>query len=332
MIGHIDSDCFYVSCERIRRPELRGIPVGVMSNQGACVIAKSYELRAKGVGTAMAIWDAKPLCPEAVYVKRDFEWYEVVSRKMLEVVRSVSPAVEYYSIDEQFFDASYLETGYKSDLATAVNRLQQEVLEIVGIPVSIGVAPTKTIAKLISNDVKPFGTGLVRTGDEAIKRFGDAPVDAITGIAKRSKNKLLLHSISNCAEFAAADRRLIRKLLTKTGEELWWELRGTITKSVMTERKPNQFISRGGSVGKSSEDGEKLLAWVARNIERLIETLDFHEVFTEELTLILRQRSGLSTGGKQTLPQATSDFRLLFESATKLFNCHWQKRAVTHSA
>src|SRR5436309_4421568 len=102
-ISHLDADCFYVSAERVRDPFLHGKPVGVLGNQGACVIAKSYELKAAGVKTGMPIWDAKALCPHGVYVKRDFKWYEVLSRKMLDVVRTFSPRVEYYSIDEFFF-------------------------------------------------------------------------------------------------------------------------------------------------------------------------------------------------------------------------------------
>src|SRR5664279_5620661 len=83
----------------------RGSRWGVLSNQGACAIAKSYEMKARGVTTSMPIWDALPLCPEGIFVKRDFEWYEVLSRRILDIVRSFSPAMEYYSIDEMFFDA-----------------------------------------------------------------------------------------------------------------------------------------------------------------------------------------------------------------------------------
>ena len=189
LIGHIDSDCFYVSCERVRRPELRGLPVGVLSNQGACVIAKSYELKAAGVTTAMAIWDALPLCPEAVFVKRDFHWYEVISRSLLELVRSVSPTVEYYSIDEQFFDASFLEQHYRTDLPTAVAKLQQTVLHEIGIPVSIGIAPTKTYAKLCSKASKPFGYEVFTTTETAHTQFAKTPVEELTGIASRSKTQ-----------------------------------------------------------------------------------------------------------------------------------------------
>ena len=90
-IGHLDADCFYVSCERVRHGCLCGQAVGVLSNQGACVIAKSYELKARGVTTGMPIWDALPLCPEAIFVKRDFEWYEVLSRRIREIAERFSP-------------------------------------------------------------------------------------------------------------------------------------------------------------------------------------------------------------------------------------------------
>src|SRR5262245_61005246 len=94
MIGHLDADCFYVSAERVRFAELRGVSVGVLGNQGACVIAKSYEMKSKGVKTGMPIWEAVKLCPEGAYVKRDFRWYEVLSRSMLDIVKEFSYEVE----------------------------------------------------------------------------------------------------------------------------------------------------------------------------------------------------------------------------------------------
>src|SRR4051794_39033062 len=105
IIGHLDADCFYVSAERVRYDHLAGKPVGVIGNQGACVIAKSYEMKADGVKTGEPIWEAAKKCPEGIYVKRDFRWYEVLSRLMLDIVKEWSPKVEYYSIDEFFFEA-----------------------------------------------------------------------------------------------------------------------------------------------------------------------------------------------------------------------------------
>ena len=104
-VGHLDADCFYVSAERVRDAFLVGKPVGVLGNQGACVIAKSYEMKAAGVKTGEPIWEALVKCPGGIYVKRDFRWYEVLSRLMRDLVHEMSPRVEYYSIDEFFFQA-----------------------------------------------------------------------------------------------------------------------------------------------------------------------------------------------------------------------------------
>src|SRR5215210_5295790 len=95
LVAHLDADCFYVSAERVRHPDLVGNPVGVLGNQGACVIAKSYEMKRAGVATGIPIWEALKLCPDGIYVKRDFRWYDMLSRMMLDVVRDLSPRVEY---------------------------------------------------------------------------------------------------------------------------------------------------------------------------------------------------------------------------------------------
>ena len=115
------------------------MPVGVLGNQGACVIAKSYEMRAAGVKTGMPIWDAVKLCPEGVYIKRDFRWYEVLSRRMLDVVKELSPRVEYYSIDEFFF-----QPHRTRDLQAQAEEARDRINADVGVPVTIAFGRTRT--------------------------------------------------------------------------------------------------------------------------------------------------------------------------------------------
>jgi nucleotidyltransferase/DNA polymerase involved in DNA repair len=146
-IGHVDADCFCVSAERVRYAHLAGMPVGVLGNQGACVIAKSYEMKKAGVGTGMPIWEAQKLCPDGLYVKRDFRWYEVLSRLMLETVRDLSPRVEYDSIDEFFFEAARVPAKDYQAFAVA---FRDRVMERVRVPVTVGIARTRTLVKLIS--------------------------------------------------------------------------------------------------------------------------------------------------------------------------------------
>ena len=140
--------------------------MGVLGNQGACVIAKSYEMKAAGVKTGMPIWEALVKCPTGIYVKRDFRWYEVLSRLMLDVVRELSPRVEYYSIDEFFFQAVPPRGRTFQETAEAI---RDRIWERVRVPVTVGIARTRTLAKLISDAAKPFGALAVldREAEEA---------------------------------------------------------------------------------------------------------------------------------------------------------------------
>jgi len=314
-IGHLDADCFYVSCERVRHRFLQGHAVGVLGNQGACIIAKSYEMKARGVTTGMPIWDALPLCPDGIFIKRDIEWYEVLSRRILEIVRSFSPAVEYYSIDEMFFDAQ----GMSLDDAKA---LQQRLLSQTAIPVSVGVATSKILAKLASSSGKPFGC--IYAVEEAVVRqlLHDRPVDKITGVGRGSRIKLESYGIHTCEDFARADRRLIRRLLTKRGEDLWWELNGTPVLPLNTTRTAHTNLSRGGSLGIATADPERLTGWIARNTERLVEALDHHCVYCEQLSMSLGFKDG-DSASQQTSLTATAGFQSLYLASLRLLAACW---------
>ena len=202
-IVHLDAGCFYVSAERVRDEFLLGKPVGVLGNQGACVIAKSYEMKAAGVQTGEPIWDARAKCPEGVYLKRDFRWYEVLSRRMLDVVREFSPQVEYYSIDEFFFSAL---TAPGSSLQATAEAIRERVWQAVRVPVTVGIARTRTLAKLVSDTAKPYGARAL-VGEEAERALlSTLPVTEITGIAGRRAARLAPYGISSCLDLARADR------------------------------------------------------------------------------------------------------------------------------
>src|SRR5262249_281867 len=180
-VGHLDADCYYISAERVRDRFLLNKPVGVLGNQGACVIAKSYEMKAAGVQTGEPIWDAVKKCPRGIYLKRDFRWYEVLSRKMLAALREFSPQVEYYSIDEFFFLALPVRGSYQAGAEVIRDRM----LEEVGVPVTVGIARSKTLAKLISDTAKPLGALAVMGRDAEAALLAQMPVAKICGIADR---------------------------------------------------------------------------------------------------------------------------------------------------
>jgi DNA polymerase V len=204
-IGHLDADCYYVSAERVRNRFLNAKPVGILGNQGAIVIAKSYEMKATGVKTGTPIWEAITKCPDGIYVKRDFRWYEVLSRQMLSLVEEMSPQVEYYSIDEFFFLAVPMPG---KDLQQTAEAIRDRIWREVGVPVTVGIAATQTLAKLISDSAKPFGARAVLDTEGVTALLASQPVTEIAGIAGRREKRLLPWGITTCLDLAQADRGL----------------------------------------------------------------------------------------------------------------------------
>lgn len=322
-IGHLDADCFYCSAERVRYPFLRGKPVAVLGNQGACVIAKSYEMKAAGVGTGEPIWEALKKCPDGVYVKRDFRWYEVLSRLMLEAMRELSPRVEYYSIDEFFFEA----VPARGETFTQLGeRIKARVQEAAGVPVTIGIARTRTLAKLISDAAKPNGALAVLDAAAEEALLSGRPVTEITGIAGRRERTLQPWGIRTCLDLARADRRLVRSLLTATGEALWWELRGEPVLPLHPSRPLHKVISRGGSFGESTESAVVLYAWLVRNLERLVEELRYHEVRAGKLSVWVGYRDGAFGCGGAGLAAPSDRFDVLLEAGRPLLRKSWLPR------
>jgi nucleotidyltransferase/DNA polymerase involved in DNA repair len=176
--------------------------------------------------------------------------------------------VEYYSIDEFFFVAMPARGQTFQELAVSI---RDRIWEWVGVPVTVGIARTRTLAKLISDSAKPFGALAVvdRRDEEAL--LADRPVTEITGIAGRRAARLSPWGILTCLDLARADRRLVRSLLTASGETLWWELNGEAVQPIHF-RQPTHKVPRTASASRPPTGRPLRLA--ERNLERLIEELE----------------------------------------------------------
>ena len=328
-VAHLDADCFYVSAERVRHPGLRGRPVGVLGNNGACVIAKSYEMKARGVKTGTPVWDAAKLCPDGVYVKRDFAWYEVLSRKMLAAVGRFAERVEYYSIDEFFFDAHPLH--HKTTFARTAAGIRDHVHAAAGLPVTIGVARTRTLAKLFSDTAKPFGAVAVLDRDHERDLLARLAVTEISGIAEGRAARLAPYGVRTCLDLADLDGRLVHKVLTKTGYDLWRELNGERVTPVRPERPAHKALGRGGSLMGNVLDPRVLWAWCVRHVERLIEELRYHGVRADALGVEVCWKGGGATTGGAPLDAPTDRFDALLDAARVALRRAYVPRATaTH--
>jgi nucleotidyltransferase/DNA polymerase involved in DNA repair len=322
-VGHLDADCFYASAERVRYEELKGMPFAVLGNQGACVIAKSYEMKAAGVGTGMPVWDARIKCPDGLFIKRDFRWYEILSRLMLAMAREFSPLVEYYSIDEFFFEAI---PPKGMDHQQYAEMIRDRIMDAVGVPVTVGIARTKTLAKLISDSAKPFGARAVLDHAGEARLLASQPVTEIAGISGRREARLAPWGIATCLDLARADRRLIRSLLTASGEALWWELNGESVLPINPRRLPHKALCRGGSFGGSTTSPGVLYAWLVRHLERLVEELEYHQVRTARVKAWVAYRDGREGVGQVGLEAPSDRFDLLIDAFRPCLRRAWIPR------
>ena len=209
--------------------------------------------------------------------------------------------------------------------------IRDEIRERVGVPVTVGIARTRTLAKLISDAAKPYGALAVLDREAEEELLADRPVTEITGIAGRRAARLSPWGIRTCLDLARADRRLVRSLLTATGEALWWELNGEAVQPIHIRRPAHKALSRGGSFGEATAEPVVLYAWLVRNLERLIEELEYHGVAAGRLTVCVAYKNGQSGVGQVTLAVPSDRFDVLLDAARPCLRRAWIPRVLaTH--
>ena len=197
-IAHLDMDAFYVNCELQRRPELRGKPVVVAgSGPRAVVTTASYEARRFGVFSATPAARARRLCPQAIFVPPQFDYYRARSREVMEVLRAHVDRVEQMGLDEAYLDLTGIERW-----RAAARRLKGAVTEQTGLACSIGIGPNKLVAKVASDADKPNGF-LALTRAEACMRFAASSPALIPGIGPKTVERLARQGIERLDQLAA---------------------------------------------------------------------------------------------------------------------------------
>lgn len=329
-IVHVDADSFYASCELLRRPDLKGMPVCVMSSQDACIVAKTQSAKEAGITTGMTVWDAKKLVPGAIFLPADFRYYGQISDKLFAILRNFSPTVEEYSIDEGFMDMNGLRTLHRKSYRQIADEIRESVHRQTGITVSVGISVTRTLAKMASEYNKPNGATIVagRRIREFLQHVG---VRDIPGIGSNREALLGKFGIHSGADFAAAGEHAIRRLLGKTGVELWHELNGTPVYRVEPEYGLPKSVSRTASLGQVTQDKAIIYAHLAHHAMRLSRALMEKRLAAKCLTVFLTLKSFDKQAINLKLPYPTADYFLLVSLAGKalgkLFDPAWQYRA-----
>jgi DNA polymerase-4 len=219
VIAHVDMNAFFASVEQKANPALRGRPVAVVgAGKRTVVTTASYEARAYGVRTGMTVYEAKAACPCLTVVAGDNGKYMDASGRVFEVLKGFSPAIEAYSIDEAFIDATGSMAAFASPRAFGL-AVKEGVWRATGLRCSVGVAPNKLLAKLASDMRKP--DGLVVMEEEVVPSILDGlPADALCGVGPRLSSRLRALGIRTCAELGRAPASLLRQRFGIIGERL----------------------------------------------------------------------------------------------------------------
>jgi DNA polymerase IV len=210
-ILHIDQNAFFASVEQQANPALCGKPIAVVGGHGRTVITtSSYEARAFGVKTGMAVWQAKQCCPELIVVVGDNRKYQYTSSQIVEIFRGYTPEVEVFSIDEAWLDVTH-SLGIFGSAESIAYQIKARIKHRFGITCSIGIAPNKLLAKLASDMVKPDGL-VILAPDDVSRVLERMPVGELCGIGKKTAYQLKVMNINTCGELGRCDEeRLTRK-------------------------------------------------------------------------------------------------------------------------
>ena len=248
MYGLCDCNNFYASCQRVFRPDLVGRPVVVLSNNDGCIIARSNEAKALGIGMGQPLYQVQGLIDRhgvAVF-SANFALYGDMSRRVMATLRTLVPSVEVYSIDEAFFDLH----GIAEPLDDYGRRIGRTIRRNTGIPVSIGIAPTKTLAKIASKLAKRYpkldGCCYMHRPEDIEKVLATFPLPEVWGIGRRYGKLFDSMRITTARQFVELPEEWIHRRMGITGLRTWRELQGIecIGFEQMPQQKQQITVSR----------------------------------------------------------------------------------------
>lgn len=268
MIGLADCNNFYVSCERVFDPSLLGVPVVVLSNNDGCVIARSDEAKDLGIERGDSFFELREFLQDnsVRVLSSNYSLYADMSERVVKAVQSLIPGIEIYSIDEMFLDLSGVE-----NLKEKLEETRSRVLKWTGIPISIGAARTKTLAKLANKSSKKEG-GVYIIGNLDLDLM-KTPIDKVWGIGRKSLKKLHEIGCYTISDFLKIPDGWVRKHMTVAGLRTKRELEGIRCLQVVKEFKTPTSISSSRTFGRETSDYDQIQKSIFYHLEKVLDKL-----------------------------------------------------------
>lgn len=257
IIALVDCDSFFVSCEQKVNPELKGKPVCVLSGHGQCVISRSREAKKLGIPMGIPTFKLTKEMQKAILITASHDLYGEISDQVMSVLKSVSPKVEEYSIDEAFVDLTGLSRLYKKNYYELAQMIRNLVLEKVDIPVSIGVSSSKSLAKLASDKAKNIQGGVFLIGQgKLISVLKNTSIDEIWGIGRNLSKLFRQNGILTAYELVQKSDAWLDRQVGIRGLEMKHELLGELVSEVDDSFKMPKSIQKTSAFGIFTSDLE----------------------------------------------------------------------------
>lgn len=299
MYGLVDCNNFYASCERVFNPSLKGKPVVVLSNNDGCVIARSNEAKALGIKMGIPAYQIKDLVSShgvAVF-SSNYTLYGDMSGRVMSMLAELSPEIEVYSIDEAFLNL---------DGITALGSLGRKMVDSVtrgtGIPVSLGVAPTKTLAKIANKFAKKYPAYnqfcIIDSEEKRIKALQLTEIGDVWGIGRRQAAKLQKEGIKTAYDFTQFSGAWVRKNMTVVGERTWKELQGISCIDMETAPPAKKQICTSRSFGKMLTDIDTISEAIASHASTCAKKLRHQHSYATSLMVFIH-----TNNFREDLPQ-----------------------------
>jgi DNA polymerase V len=287
-IALIDCNSFYVSCERLFKPKLLNKPVVVLSNNDGCVISRSNEAKALGIKMGEPFFKVKDLVSKhKVFVfSSNYALYGDLSRRVMKILKTFSPNVEIYSIDEAFLDLSFVEENKTEELA---KEIRNRILKWTGIPTSVGVSNTKTLSKVANHIAKKNNTGVMyldpKYSDEYLKKF---EIQDIWGVGRQLTKFFIKNNILTAFDLKNVSNTWIKKSTNVLSAKTVMELRGVPCIDLLphSEKRKSCCVSR--SFGRKVSNLEELKEAITAHSLNATEKIRTDEQITRSITVFIR--------------------------------------------
>ncbi|MCH9692195.1 MAG: Y-family DNA polymerase [Gammaproteobacteria bacterium] len=321
MLALVDCNSCYASCEQIFRPDLRGQPVVVLSNNDGFVVARSKEAKTLGIGDLEAFFKIEPLLRrhKVAIFSSNYPLYGDISHRVMTTLRQFSPEVEVYSIDEMFLDLRGLQQAWRS----YGQQIRQSLWRDVRMPVGVGIAPTKTLAKLANRAAKKIpkcqGVCVLDTAKKWQWLQRRTPVDKVWGIGQRLSKRLARFGITTAQDLALANPKILRNQISINIERTIEELNGNPCFSLKEQPPAKQQIYCSRSFGEKLSALQPIQQAVATYASRAMEKLRAQQFLVKTIHLFLHtsphEPSYYSRSTMVQTPYPTDDSRMIVQLA-----------------